>query len=108
MLWILIAFLSPGFAQADSRLQVPEAVRAKWSEVTKTVTDGYENAKAKVDEAGREELGIELKKNARAAGRFWWLAKQKGHGILVFLDNKFHEKVLELEPGERKQTPGRK
>lgn len=108
MFWMIFSILlAPCFSQADATIQIPDAMRAKWSEVSKTVSKGYEDAKIKVDEVGREELGIDLKKKVQsarqssfaqsigaAAGRVWSMAKNKGRGVIVMLDRKFHEKVL--------------
>lgn len=118
MFAIILSLLSaPTFAYADATLppvRVPEVVKEKWEDVSKAVGQGFEQARTKIDEAGREEIGQELKRKARAArdssfgqavadaaSRLWVMAKQKTRGLAVSLDEKFHEKVL----GENESSP---
>ncbi len=107
MFWILVF---AALAHADATLppvKIPEAVRDKWEEVSRAVGQGYEKARTKIDETGREEMGQELKRKVRsaressfgqavadAANRLWLMTKQKTRGLVISLDEKFHEKVL--------------
>lgn len=113
MLWLLLLSLLPVHSLATPA-EVPAAMKQKWSELSAAVEKGYGEARARLDEAGRSEAGLELRERAREAGhsglaqalagaahRLWDVAKAKARSGVARLDRELHDRVLGPLEAER-------
>lgn len=106
------ATASPFELKGDAK--IPQAMKAKWTEVSTEVKAGIDGAKLKLETFGREDAEREMRKAVKqakdssfahsvsgAASRLWSLTKKKSRHLLGQLDRKLHEKVLDDSGSEK-------
>ena len=103
---------SPFELKGDAK--IPQAMKAKWAEVSTEVKKGVDSAKLKLETFGREDAEREMRKAVKqakdssfahsmtgAASRLWSLTKKKSRHLLGQMDRKLHEKLLD-DSGDEK------
>lgn len=107
MFFSLLILSLPFNVYANKTPTIPAEMRAKWDDVSRSMMEGYQDAKVKLNEVANEQSALPVRAKIQkakdsnfgqalsaAAERVWAMAKKKGRSALVVLDRKLHEKVL--------------
>lgn len=107
-MWLfLLAIILSNSTFANEGPKAPDALMAKWSEVKSEAVEKYQKAKNSDFGVKAQKKAIEAKNSPYVQNLFqkakgaWNRALVRGKGVLVKLDRKMHETLLDEPHGQQ-------